>query len=221
MLKRVLWGSALAMYLVGIGWAQGIEMRIMSCCGQGVVWLANNTGQPVSALRIAFDQHVRLLGKLEFGGLFVDVTGAKEGTDFSFVGNLVPAGVVELRWQPIEAVPVLVVWAREGRVVGKPYFATLDVLFAFLAEGVVRVREASPETFAEAIKAWFTVNAQLETIVEGLGFAAEEVIALLSQATVEELVNLFRTLAEMLGLSSVESFWSAFDWTPVFNVLIL
>lgn len=216
--KRVLF-LGLLLALTSFAMAQGVEMRVFTVGTRTIHWFANTTGQPATGLRIAFDEPVTITGKVEvFGGL-ENVTGADEGTEFLFVGKVAPGGFVELRWEPMETQPVLVMWLIGEKPVGMPYFATVPALVKVISGGLVSLRDADSQAFATLLTEFFTVNTTLAVSLSQLGLSPEILSGMLMVAPVEGIENLLLTLVSSFGLDTVDKFMGALDWSLIFGAL--
>ena len=205
--------------LTSVALAQGVEMRVFTVGTRSIHWFANTTGQTVTGLRIAFDEPVKLTGKIEvFGGL-QNVTGADEGMEFLFVGRVAPGGFVELRWEPMGTEPVLVMWMSGDRPAGMPYFATVPALIKVISGGLVTLRDADPMAFTALLTEFFTVNATLASSLGQLGLSPEILSGMLMIAPAEGVENLLTTLVSSFGLDTVEKFMEALDWSVIFQAL--
>ncbi len=209
----------LLLALTSVALAQGVEMRVFTVGTRTIHWFANTTGQTVTGLRIAFEEPVKITGKVEvFGGL-QNVTGTNEGFEFLFVGKVAPGGFVELRWEPDVTEPVLVMWLSGDKPVGMPYFGTVSALVKVIADGLVRLRDADPKAFGTLLTEFFTVNTTLASSLGQLGLSPEILSAMLMVAPAEGVENLLLTLVSSFGLDTVEKFMGALDWSVIFGAL--
>lgn len=217
--KKCVLFLGLLLALTSVALAQGVEMRVFTVGTRTIHWFANTTGQTVTGLRIAFDEPVKLTGKVEvFGGL-QNVTGADEGMEFVFVGRVAPGGFVELRWEPMGPKPVLVMWMSGDRPAGMPYFATVSALIKVISGGLVTLRDADPMAFTALLTEFFTVNATLASSLGQLGLSPEILSGMLMIAPAEGVENLLTTLVSSFGLDTVEKFMEALDWSVIFQAL--
>ncbi|QAA77384.1 MAG: hypothetical protein BIP78_1620 [Candidatus Bipolaricaulis sibiricus] len=217
--KKCVLFLGLLLTLTSVALAQGVEMRVFTVGTRTIHWFANTTGQTVTGLRIAFDEPVKLTGKVEvFGGL-QNVTGVSEGTEFLFVGRVAPGGFVELRWEPMTTNPVLVMWMSGDRPAGMPYFATVSALIKVISGGLVMLRDADPMAFTALLTEFFTVNATLASSLGQLGLSPEILSGMLMIAPAEGVENLLTTLVSSFGLDTVDKFMEALDWSIIFQAL--
>lgn len=205
--------------LTGLALGQGIEMRVFNVGTRAVGWFANGTGQAITGLRIEFDQPVTLLGKLEIGGGFRNVTGTDKGAAFMFQGSLAKDGFVELTWEPVDAKPILVMWLVGAKPAGMPYFGTVPALVKVIAGGLTTLRDADPKAFGALLTEFFTVNAGLAAALGRLGLSPEILSGMLMIAPAEGVENLLLTLVTSFGLDTIEEFMGALDWSLILKAL--
>jgi len=209
----------LALALTGLALGQGIEMRFFTVGTRTIGWFANGTGQTLTGLRIGFDQPVTLVGKLEVGGGFQNVTGTDTAAEFLFQGSLAKGGFVELRWEPIAAKPILVMWLVGARPAGTPYFGTVPALVRGLSGGLATLRDADPQGFRGVLGAFFATNPVLIDALGGLGISPEMLTGMLMVAPPEGIENLFLTLVGAFRLDTIEAFMGALDWSLLFRAV--
>ena len=187
------------------------------------VWsIHNRTGQDATVLHIEFEQEVTIVYKLEVGGLLGSASGEMTGMVFDFVGELPNYGTVIFEWQPIDAVPALVMWQDGERPIGTPYFTTISKLGFLFGQGIVHVREANPEALNAAFEEFFALNAEyLEGLSESLGMSlAESLMPIIMSSPAEGIENFFNTIVGMLGVTTLEGVLDAgIDFTPLFDLL--
>ncbi len=209
----------LLLALAGLAMAQGVEMRVFTVGTRTIHWFGNTSGQTVTGLHIAFAGPVAIVGKVEvFGGL-QNITGTDTGEEFLFQGKLAPGGFVELRWEPMETQPVLVMWLIDEKPVGMPYFATVPALVKVIAGGLVSLRDADSQAFATLLTEFFTVNTTLAVSLGQLGLSPEILSGMLMVAPAEGVENLLITLVSSFGLDTVEKFMDALDWSLILQAL--
>jgi len=173
--------------------------------GDTAVWMfANNTGMDVTGIKIEFDQEVTIVNKIEFGGALLPL-GELTGTSFTLVGSLVKYGVLELDWQPANAVPSLAVWLYGEQVVGQPFFTTIDKLGYLFGQGIVYARENNPEGLIAAFDQFFADNAAyLAGVSESLGMdLAGSLMPVIMASPAEGIENFFNTIIGMLGVTDL------------------
>jgi hypothetical protein len=169
-------------------------------------------------LVVEFDQPVSLVGVVEVGGKLENL-GGSEGMAFQFAGNLLPSGWVELRWEPATAQVALFQWLSDGQPVGLPYFTTLPAFLKVMVQGLVALRERDPEWFLDLLEAFFAANPELQEILAEAGIPPAMMIASLSAAPPEGILNLLTTLVEGFGITTLEEFQAALDLTPILEAL--
>jgi len=217
--KKCVLFVGLTLALAGLALGQGIEMRMFTVGTRSIGWFANGTGQTLTGLRIGFDQPVTLLGKLEVGGGFQNVTGTDKAAEFLFQGSLAKGGFVELRWEPIAAKPILVMWLVGARPAGVPYFGTVPALVKVISGGLVTLRDADPQAFTTLLQTFFATNPALAASLAQLGMTPEMLTAMLMAAPPEGIENLFLTLVNAFRLDTIERFMGALDWSLIFQAL--
>ncbi|MFH1609578.1 MAG: hypothetical protein ABID40_03005 [Candidatus Bipolaricaulota bacterium] len=217
--KKCVLFLGLTLALAGLALGQGIEMRMFTVGTRTIGWFANGTGLTVTGLRIGFDQPVTLLGKLEIGGGFQNVTGTDKAAEFMFQGSLVKGGFLELRWEPLAAKPILVMWLVGAKPAGTPYFATVPALLKVMAEGLVTLRDADPQGFAALLTEFFTVNVTLADSLAQLGMTPQMLTGMLMVAPAEGIENLLLTLINAFKLDTMEKFMGALDWSLILKAL--
>lgn len=198
--------------------AQGVGVLPLPAGATAGGWFFNLTGQPITGLVVEFDQPVSLVGVVEVGGQLENL-GGSEGTAFQFAGSLLPNGWVELRWEPAAAQVALFQWLADGRPVGLPYFTTLPAFLKVMVQGLVALRERDPEGFLNLLEAFFAANPQLQQILAEAGIPPAMMIASLSAAPPEGILNLLTTLVEGFGITTLEEFQAALDLTPILEAL--
>jgi len=203
----------------GLASAQAVQVRTFAVGTRAIWWFGNVTGKAVDGLRIAFDGPVTLTGKVEVFGGFQNVTGTNTAAEFLFQGKLAPGGFVELRWEPADAKPVLVMWLSGGKPAGMPYVTTVPALIKVLAGGLVTLRDADPQAFTALLTEFFTVNTTLATSLGQLGLSPQILTGMLMVAPAEGIENLLLTLVSSFGLDTVEKFMGALDWSLIFKAL--
>jgi hypothetical protein len=186
------------------------------------VWSINNeTGIDATGLHIEFEEEVTILYKLEVGGLFTSV-GGMTGMVFDFVGTLPNYGTVIFEWQPIDAVPALVMWMSGEKPIGKPYFTTIAKLGYLFGQGIVHVRETDPAALAAAFDQFFQDNAEyLAALSESLGMSlADSLMPIIMSSPAEGIENFFNTVVGMLGATTLEDVLEGgIDFSALFNLL--
>lgn len=217
--KKCVLFLGLTLALAGLALGQGIEMRMFTVGTRTIGWFANGTGQAVTGLRIGFDQPVTLLGKMEIGGGFTNVTGTDKAAEFVFQGALAKGGFVELRWEPVGAKPVLVMWLVGAKPAGMPYFGSVPALIKVISGGLATLRDADSKAFMELLTTFFTVNKTLAASLGQLGLTPEILSGMLMVAPAEGIENLLTTLVSSFGLDTVDKFMSALDWSLIFKAL--
>lgn len=219
LLKKGVLFIGLTLAVAGLAMGQGVELRVFTAGARTITWIGNTSGQAVTGLRIAFDEPVKITGKVEvFGGL-QNVTGTDEGLEFLFQGKIAAGGFVELRWEPVTTSPVLVMWLVGDRPAGMPYFATVPALIKVISGGLVSLRDGDPQAFAALLTEFFTANATLADSLGQLGLSPEILTGMLMIAPAEGVENLFLTLVSSFGLDTVEKFMEALDWSLIFQAL--
>ena len=190
--------------------------------GDVAVWFFNNTtDMDVTGLQIEFDQEVTIVNKIEIGGLLVPL-GELTGTAFTLVGELVKSGVVQLDWQPADAVPTYAIWLSGERPVGTPYFTTIAKLGYLFGQGIVRLREADPAGLAAAFEQFFMDNAEyLAGLSESLGMSLQDsLMPIIMASPAEGIENFFNTVVGMLGVTTLEGvLQGGIDFSALFNAL--
>jgi len=199
--------------------AEGEMVREFTVGDKAIGWFTNFTGAAVGGFHVEFDQAVTILYKVEIGGLVENVTGVSEGAEFDFVGELVPYGLVELDWQPTTAKVALFQWLADGKPVGAPYYATLPAFLKVLVQGLVVLREQSPDQFTALLQGFFQVNPELVATLAEAGIPADMLISSLMTAPSEGIMNLLLTLVEGFGIKTLEDFQTALDLTPILQAL--
>ncbi|HEU68753.1 MAG TPA: hypothetical protein ENN53_06045 [Candidatus Acetothermia bacterium] len=218
-IKKCVLFLGLTLAMAGLALGEGIAMRLFTVGNRTIGWFANGTGQAVTGLQIGFDRPVALVGKLEIGGGFQNVTGTDTAAEFLFQGSLAKMGFVELSWEPVEAKPILVMWLVGERPVGRPYFGTVPVLVKLLSSGLAQMRDANPEAFTTLLATFFTVNPTLADSLARLGLTPQALTGMLMVAPAEGIENLLLTLVSSFGLTTLEDFMGALDWSLIFEAL--
>ena len=203
----------------GVALAEGELVREFVVGDRAIGWFTNFTGAAVGGFHVEFDQAVTILYKVEIGGLVESATGASEGAEFDFVGELVPYGLVELDWQPATAKVALFQWLADGKPAGAPYYATLPAFLKVLVQGLVVLREQSPGQFTALLQGFFEVNPDLVATLADAGIPADMLISSLLTAPTEGIMNLLSTLVEGFGIKTLEDFQAALDLTPILQAL--
>ena len=209
MLKKTFVGTVLGLLLFGLSgvvFAGGVDIGLYGTGDRVVGMFHNAVGAPVTGLHIEFDQEVTIVNKIEFGG-FLPAVGELTGTSFDFAGcELAAGGTLELDWQPIEAMPVLVQWLSGVSPAGTPYFTTLDVLGRLLGQGIVMLREQDPELLAATFEAFFALNEEFFAGLEqSLGMSLRDsLLPVIMSAPAEGIQNFFNTMLGMLGVTTLE-----------------
>ncbi|HAF70380.1 TPA: hypothetical protein DCL37_03355 [Candidatus Acetothermia bacterium] len=205
--------------LGGMALAGGEQVREFVVGDRAIGWFTNLTGAAVGGFHVEFDQAVTILYKVEIGGLVESATGASEGAEFDFAGELVPYGLVELDWQPATAKVTLFQWFSDGKPVGSPYYATLPAFFKVLVQGLVALRERSPDQFTALLQGFFEVNPDLVATLADAGIPTDMLISSLLTAPTEGIMNLLSTLVEGFGIKTLEDFQAALDLEPLLQGL--
>ena len=216
-MKKVAVLLAAVALVASLVWAAE-TVRVFTVGDKAVGWFTNLTGAGVTGFHLEFDQPVTLLYKVEVGGR-VENLGAAEGVEFDFAGELVAYGLVEVHWQPVTAKVALFQWLSDGRPVGKPYFATLPAFFKVLVNGLVALREQSPDQFQALLQGFFAANPDLQGTLAEAGIPPEMLITSLMTAPAEGIMNLLSTLVEGFGITTIEDFMAAMDLTPLLQAL--
>ena len=202
-------------------WAQGTWLDAY-IAGDTAVWFFNNTtGTNVTGLQVEFDQEVTIVNKIEIGGYSVPL-GELTGTAFTFVGDLVKNGTVQLDWQPANAVPTYAIWLSGERAVGTPYFTTIAKLGYLFGQGIVYLREADPAGLAAAFEQFFMDNAAyLAGLSESLGMSLQDsLMPIIMASPAEGIENFFNTIVGMLGVTTLEGvLQGGIDFSALFNAL--
>ncbi len=190
--------------------------------GDTAVWFFNNTtGMDVTGLQVEFDQEVTIVNKIEIGGGLAPL-GELTGTAFTFVGELVKHGTVELDWQPVNAVPTYAIWLSGERAAGTPYFTTIAKLGYLFGQGIVHLREADPAALAAAFEQFFQDNADyLAGLSESLGMSLQDsLMPIIMAAPAEGIENFFNTIVGMLGVTTLEGVLEGgIDFSALFEAL--
>lgn len=218
-IKKCMLFIGVVLALAGLALGQGIETRNFVVGTQSIWWFANVTGQTVTTLQIAFDQPVKLLGKVEVFGGMKNITGMDTGTEFLFHGTLANHGFIELRWEPVEAQPTLVMWLVGERPAGVPYFTTVPALIKVLSGGLAALRDADPAGFTSLLQTFFRTNPTLADSLGQLGLTPELITGMLMAAPVEGIENLLLTLVGAFGLDTLDEFMGALDWSLILGAL--
>jgi len=203
----------------GVALAEGELVREFVVGDKAIGWFTNFTGAAVGGFHVEFDQAVTILYKVEIGGLVESVTGASEGAEFDFAGELVPYGLVELDWQPTTAKVTLFQWLADGKPAGAPYYATLPAFLKVLVQGLVALREQSPDQFTALLQGFFEANPDLVATLADAGIPSDMLISSLLTAPTEGIINLLSTLVEGFGIKTLEDFQAALDLTPILQAL--
>lgn len=186
--------------------AGGVEVAFYGAGTFTVGLLTNTVGSAVTGLHIEFDQEVTIVNKVEIGG-YLPAIGGLAGSAFDFAGGeLAAGGIVELDWEPADAMPTLIMWLSGERASGTPYFTTLDKLGFLLGQGIVQLREANPELLAATMGQFFAANAEFFAMLEeSLGMSLQEsLMPVILTAPAEGIENFFNTLVGMLGVTTLE-----------------
>jgi len=174
--------------------------------GASGVWSFHNlNGASVTGLHIEFEQEVTIVSKVDVGGYLAPV-GEMTGMVFDFIGELVDYGTVVFEFQPVEAVPSLVMWMSGERPVGTPFFTSVAVLGRLFGQGIVAVREANPAALGAAFEQFFLDNAEyLSGLSESLGMDLQtSLMPIIMSSPAEGIENFFATIVGMLGATSLE-----------------
>lgn len=202
-------------------WAQGTWLDAY-IAGDTAVWFFNNTtGMDVTGLQVEFDQEVTIVNKIEIGGYSIPL-GELTGTAFTFVGELVKSGAVQLDWQPANAVPTYAIWLSGERAVGTPHFTTIAKLGYLFGQGIVHLREADPAGLAAAFEQFFMDNAAyLAGLSESLGMSLQDsLMPIIMASPAEGIENFFNTIVGMLGVTTLEGvLQGGIDFSALFNAL--
>ena len=190
--------------------------------GDTAVWFFNNeTGMDVTGLMIEFDEEVTIVNKLEFGGALMPV-GELTGTAFTFVGDIVKYGAVQLDWQPATAVPTYAIWLSGQQPVGTPYFTTIAKLGYLFGQGIVHLRDNDPATLAAAFDQFFLDNEEyLVGLSESLGMnLADSLMPIIMSSPAEGIENFFNTIVGMLGVTDLAGvLQGGIDFSALFAAL--
>jgi hypothetical protein len=190
--------------------------------GDTAVWLFNNTtGMDVTGLQLEFDEEVTIVNKIEFGGAMVALEGTT-GTTFTFVGDLVKYGTVQLDWQPVTAVPTFAVWLSGESMAGTPYFTTIAKLGYLFGQGIVAVREANPAALGAAFEQFFVDNAEyLGGLSASLGMDLQDsLMPIIMASPAEGIENFFNTIVGMLGVTDLAGVLEGgIDFSALFTLL--
>lgn len=190
--------------------------------GDTAVWFFNNAaGTDVTGLQIEFDQEVTIVNKIEIGGYLMPL-GELTGTAFTFVGDLIKNGTVQLDWQPANAVPTYAIWLSGERPAGTPYFTTIAKLGYLFGQGIVHLRETDPAGLAAAFEQFFIDNAAyLAGLSESLGMSLQDsLMPIIMASPAEGIENFFNTIVGMLGVTTLEGVLEGgIDFSALFNVL--
>jgi len=190
--------------------------------GDTAVWLFNNTtGIDVTGLQLEFDEEVTIVNKIEFGGAMVALEGTT-GTTFTFVGDLVKYGTVQLDWQPVTAVPTFAVWLSGESMAGTPYFTTIAKLGYLFGQGIVAVREANPAALGAAFEQFFVDNAEyLGGLSASLGMDLQDsLMPIIMASPAEGIENFFNTIVGMLGVTDLAGVLEGgIDFSALFTLL--
>ncbi len=202
-------------------WAQDTWL-VPYVAGDTAVWFFNNTtGMDVTGLQVEFDQEVTIVNKIEFGGALMPL-GEMAGTAFTFVGELVKYGAVQLDWQPANAVPTYAIWLSGERAAGTPYFTTITKLAYLFGQGIVHLREADPAGLAAAFEQFFMDNVEyLAGLSESLGMSLQDsLMPIIMASPAEGIENFFNTIVGMLGVTTLEGvLQGGIDFSALFNAL--
>jgi hypothetical protein len=202
-------------------WAQDTWLDAY-IAGDTAVWFFNNaTGMDVTGLQVEFDQEVTIVNKIEFGGVTMPL-GELTGTAFTFVGELVKHGAIQLDWQPANAVPTYAIWLSGEHAVGTPYFTTIAKLGYLFGQGIVYLREADPAGLAAAFEQFFMDNAEyLAGLSESLGMSLQEsLMPIILASPAEGIENFFNTIVGMLGVTTLEGvLQGGINFSALFNAL--
>jgi hypothetical protein len=204
-----------------VTWAQDTWLDAY-IAGDTAVWFFNNTtGMDVTGLQVEFDQEVTIVNKIEFGGALMPL-GELTGTAFTFVGELVKNGTVQLDWQPADAVPTFALWLSGERSAGTPYFTTIAKLGYLFGQGIVHLREADPAGLAAAFEQFFMDNAEYLTgLSESLGMSLQDsLMPIIMASPAEGIENFFNTIVGMLGVTTLEGvLQGGINFSALFNAL--
>ena len=202
-------------------WAQE-SWLVPYIAGDTAVWFFNNTtGMDVTGIQIEFDQDVTIVNKLEFGGAVAPLEGLT-GSAFTFVGELVKYGAIQLDWQPATAVPTYAIWLSGQQPVGKPYFTSVAKLGYLFGQGIAHLREADPVGLAAAFEQFFLDNAEyLAGLSESLGMnLADSLMPIIMTSPPEGIENFFNTIVGMLGVTTLEGVLEGgINFSSLFNIL--
>jgi len=190
--------------------------------GDTAVWFFNNaSGTDVTGLQVEFDQEVTIVNKIEIGG-YLAALGEATGTAFTFVGDLVKNGTLQLDWQPATAVPTYAIWLSGERPAGTPYFTTIAKLGYLFGQGIVHLRETDPAGLAAAFEQFFIDNAEyLAGLSESLGMSlADSLMPIILASPAEGIENFFNTIVGMLGVTDLAGvLQGGIDFSALFSVL--
>jgi len=220
---RVSLGVLLAVgVLAGAVLAGGLTPAFYPAGDRMVAILTNEVGAPVTGLHIEFDREVTIVNKIEFGGYLPALTPLS-GTSFDFNGgSLVAGGDVELDWQPMDAVPTLILWMDGARAVGAPYVTSVEKLGWLLGVGIIYLRESNPALLAAAFQEFFALNAEFfgqVSLTLGMNIA-DAVTPVIMTAPAEGIQNFFNTLVGMLGVTSLDELMTgSVNMSPLLKLL--
>jgi len=190
--------------------------------GDTAVWFLNNeTGMDVTGLMIEFDEEVTIVNKLEFGGALMPV-GELTGAAFTFVGDIVKYGAVQLDWQPATAVPTYAIWLSGQQPVGTPHFTTIAKLGYLFGQGIVHLRDNAPAVLAAAFEQFFLDNEEyLAGLSESLGMnLADSLMPIIMSSPAEGIENFFNTIVGMLGVTDLAGvLQGGIDFSALFGAL--
>ncbi len=190
--------------------------------GDTAVWLFNNTsGMDVTGLLLEFDQEVTIVNQIAFGGAMTPLEGTT-GAAFTFFGDLVKNGTLQVDWQPATAVVTYAVWLSGERAVGRPYFTTIDKLGYLFGVGIVYMRENDPAALNAAFEQFFMDNAEyLAGLSASLGMDLQDsLMPIIMASPAEGIENFFNTIVGMLGVTTLEGVLEGgIDFTALFALL--
>jgi len=204
------------------GLAQGVSMD-PHVVGDTAVWyFSNAVGVPVTGLQLEFDQEVTITNKLDMGGFLPLLTPAT-GTAFTFAGgSLAVNGILELSWQPADAVPTFAMWLSGQAPIGAPFFTTIAKLGYLFGQGIVALREANPAALGAAFELFFMDNADyLAGLAASTGLdLATSLMPIIMASPAEGIENFFNTVVGMLGVTTLEGVLTGgIDFSSLFAAL--
>lgn len=189
---------------------------------ESAIWTFHNeTGIDVTGIHLEFEEEVTIVSRFDVGGNLMAL-GAQTGTAFDYYGSMVSEGSIIFEWQPLTAVPALVVWMNGETPAGAPFFTSLAILGRLFGEGIVAARVAAPEALNAAFEQFFADNGEyLAGLSASLGMdLATSLMPIILSAPAEGIANFFNTIVGMLGATSLdEVVGGGIDWSALFALL--